>query len=115
AGSAPLNPAADSRPDDYSPRDRVGHGTAVASTAAGYSNTGLVTFSGVAPKAYLGNYKIYGSPEVNDFTTEDVIIQALEDAMKDGMDIVSFSSGAPALTGPTDSGATCGLAAGVPC
>jgi minor extracellular serine protease Vpr len=115
AGSAPLNPAADSRPDDYSPRDRVGHGTAVASTAAGYSNTGLVTFSGVAPKAYLGNYKIYGSPEVNDFTTEDVIIQALEDAMKDGMDIVSFSSGAPALTGPLDSGATCGLAAGVPC
>src|SRR6185503_14898732 len=95
AGSAPLNPAADSRPDDYSPRDRVGHGTAVASTAAGFSNTGLVTFSGVAPKAYLGNYKIYGSPEVNDFTTEDVIIQALEDAMKDGMDIVSFSSGAP--------------------
>ena len=115
AGSSPDNPAADSRPDDDSPRDRVGHGTAVASAAAGHANTGLVTFSGVAPKAYLGNYKIYGSPEVNDFTTDDVIIQALEDAMKDGMDIVSFSSGGPAFTGPLDSGAACGESPGVPC
>jgi len=115
AGSAPLNPAVDSRPDDISARDRVGHGTAVASTAAGYTNTGLVTFSGVAPKAYLGSYKIYGSPEVNDFTTDDVIIQALEDAVNDGMDIVSFSSGGPAFTGPLDTGAACGQGPGLPC
>ena len=115
AGSSAANPAADSRPDDYSPRDRVGHGTAIASTAAGHSNTGLVTFSGVAPKAYLGNYKIYGSPEVNDFTTVDVIVQALEDAINDGMDVVSFSSGGPAFTGPLDTGAACDRAPGVPC
>lgn len=115
AGSSPLNPAADSRPDDYSPRDRIGHGTAVASAAAGYTNTGLVTFSGVAPAAYLGNYKIYGSPQVNDFTTDDVIIQALDDAINDGMDIVSFSSGGPAFTGPLDTGAACGVGPGVPC
>ncbi len=115
AGTNPLNPAADSRPDDYSARDHVGHGTAVASTAAGFTNTGLVTFSGVAPKAYLGSYKIYGSPEVNDFTTDDVIIQALEDAMNDGMDIVSFSSGGPAFTGPLDTGTACGVGPGQPC
>lgn len=115
AGTSPINPAADSRPDDYSPRDRVGHGTAVASAAAGHTNTGLVTFSGVAPAAYLGNYKIYGSPQVNDFTTDDVIIQALDDAMNDGMDIVSFSSGGPAFTGPLDTGAACGLGPGEPC
>ncbi len=47
----------------------------------------------MAPKAYLGNYKIYGSPQANDSTTDDVIVQALEDAFNDGMDIVSFSSG----------------------
>ncbi|HEY2844601.1 MAG TPA: S8 family serine peptidase, partial [Bryobacteraceae bacterium] len=115
AGSSPANPAADSRPDDYSARDRVGHGTAVASAAAGHSNTGLVTFSGIAPKAYLGSYKIYGSPEVNDFTTDDVIIAALEDAVNDGMDVVSFSSGGPAFTGALDSGATCGLGPGMAC
>ncbi len=114
-GSSPLNPAADSRPDDYSPRDREGHGTAIASTVAGVINTGVVTFSGMAPKAYLGNYKIYGSPEVNDFTEDDVIILALEDAVKDGMDIVSFSTGGPAFTGPLDSGSACGNPAGVPC
>jgi minor extracellular serine protease Vpr len=113
-GTAP-NPAADSRPDDYSPRDRDGHGTAVASCAAAITNTGAVTFSGIAPKAYLGNYKIYGSPEVNDSTTDDVIMQALEDALNDGMDIVSFSTGGPAFTGPLDTGTACGNAAGVPC
>ncbi len=114
AGTSP-NPAADSRPDDYSARDRSGHGTAVASCAAGVQNTGVVAFTGMAPKAYLGNYKIYGSPEVNDYTTDDVIILALEDALHDGMDIVSFSSGGSAFTGPLDSGATCGNASGVPC
>ena len=114
AGSSP-NPAADSRPDDYSPRDRDGHGTAVASCAAGDTNTGTVTITGMAPKAYLGNYKISGSPTVNDGSPDDVIIQAVEDAMKDGMDIVSFSIGGSALIGPLDSGAACGNDPGVPC
>ncbi len=114
AGSS-TNPAADSRPDDYSPRDRDGHGTAVASCAAGEINTGVVTFNGIAPKAYLGNYKIYGSPGVNDSTSDDVIIQALEDAYQDGMDVINFSSGAPAFSGPLDSGSVCGNDQGVPC
>jgi minor extracellular serine protease Vpr len=115
AGSDPKNPAADSRPDDYSARDRTGHGTAVASCAAGNVNTGLVTFSGVAPKAYLGNYKIYGSPQVNDSTGDDVIIQAVEDAFNDGMDIINFSTSAPAFTGPLDTGAICKNQPGIPC
>ena len=44
------NPAADSRPDDYSPRDRDGHGTAVASCAAGAWNNGTTTVAGIAPQ-----------------------------------------------------------------
>jgi minor extracellular serine protease Vpr len=115
AGSDPTNPAADSRPDDYSPRDRSGHGTAVASCVAGNTASALVTFNGMAPKAYLGNYKVYGSPEVNDTSTDAIIIQAIEDAFKDGMDIASFSSGEPAFTGAMDTGAACGAASGVPC
>ncbi len=117
AGSDPHNPAADSRPDDYSPRDRVGHGTAVASIAAGMpgvSPAGL-TLTGIAPKAYLGNYKIFGSPRVNDSSPDDAIILALEDAVRDHMDIASLSVGAPAFTGPLDSGAVCGNPPGVPC
>ena len=104
----PRKPTDISQPDDYSPRDRNGHGTAVASCAAGNTNTGSVTFSGMAPKAWLGNYKIYGSPGVNDYPPEDAWITALNDAVADGMDVINMSSGLPALTGPLDKGAACG-------
>jgi len=114
-GSDPKDPAADSVPDDYSPRDRAGHGTAVASAAAGNTNTGSVSFSGMAPKAWLGNYRVYGSPGVNDYATEDVLLTALNDAVADGMDVINFSGGSLALTGPLDTGAACGLSANMPC
>ncbi|MEP6715005.1 MAG: S8 family serine peptidase [Terriglobia bacterium] len=108
--------AASSRPDDYSPRDRTGHGTAVAMAAAGVTNTGPAdTITGVAPKAFLGSYKVFGSPGVNDFASADAVIAALEDAFIDGMDIAVLSLGAPSLAGPQDSGQTCGYSAGAPC
>ena len=115
AGSSAANPAADSRPDDFSPRDHVGHGTATASAAAGFSATGTVTIRGMAPKAYIGNYKIIGSPQINDGTYDDIMILALNDAISDGMDIVSMSIAGSALTGPLDTGAACSQPAGVPC
>ncbi len=108
--------AAISTPDDYSARDRVGHGTAVAMCAAGETNAGPAdTITGVAPKAYLGNYKVFGSPEVNDGASGDVIISALEDALNDGMDIASLSLGGPAFYAPLASGADCGEPSGTPC
>src|SRR5258708_1704009 len=69
----------------------------------------------MAPKAYLGNYKICGSPQVNDGATDDAIIQALEDALNDHMDVASLSIGGTAFTGPLDTGAACGNKAGIPC
>src|SRR5262249_22236269 len=61
AAGTGSNPAANSRPDDYSARDRDGHGTATAMCAAGETNSGpIATITGVAPKAYLGNYKVFG-------------------------------------------------------
>jgi uncharacterized protein (TIGR03437 family) len=105
-----------SRPDDFSPRDHQGHGTAVAMVAAGGTNTGPAdTITGVVPKAFIGNYKVFGSPGVNDGATGDVVILALEDAVADGMDIANLSLGSPALTGPLDTGAVCGEAPGTPC
>jgi len=105
------------RPDDLSARDRVGHGTAVAMIAAGVPHQSLLgTISGVAPKAWLGNYKIFGSPGVNDATTSDVVLQALEAAFNDGMDVALLAAGdLPAVWAPSDSGATCGVATGVAC
>lgn len=115
AGSSP-NPAADSRPDDYSPRDRVGHGTALAMIAAGGTNSGpLATITGMAPKAYLGNYKIFGSPGVIDYSSGEVMIAALEDALNDGMDVVVLSLGSPALSGPLDAGRACGVSSSTAC
>jgi uncharacterized protein (TIGR03437 family) len=108
--------AGDSRPDDLSPYDRFGHGTAAAMIAAGETvNAPRATITGVAPKAFLGNYKVFGSPGVNDITFPDVVLNALEDALTDGMDVVNLALGMPALWGPNDSGSTCGAAAGTPC
>jgi uncharacterized protein (TIGR03437 family) len=92
-----------SRPDDLSPRDRVGHGTAAASVAAGQRVRGpAAEIQGVAPKAFLGNYKIFGAPGVNDSFTTDVLIDAIEDAFNDGMDVISISAGSTALFGPLE-------------
>ncbi len=122
AGSDPGNPAVDSRPDDFSPRDHQGHGTAVATAAAGNTSTGSVTINGMAPKAFVGNYRIGGSPGVNDGASDDAIIAALNDAVADGMDIVfDFLRRHAALSGPLDVGPGClnpqgvAAAAGVPC
>ncbi|MDR3700146.1 MAG: S8 family serine peptidase [Candidatus Sulfopaludibacter sp.] len=102
----PKNPAAQSQPDDYSPRDRFGHGTAVAACAAAFSATGpavsstggAVSITGMAPKAWLGNYKIVGSSGVNDSPFDDVLIRAVEDAVNDGMDVVNMSWGGLSLS-----------------
>ncbi|MBM3784659.1 MAG: hypothetical protein FJW30_09890 [Acidobacteria bacterium] len=106
----------DTRPDDMSPRDRVGHGTAAASAAAGViADTPLGRASGVAPRAHIGNYKVFGSPGVNDLTFDNVIIAALTDALLDGMDIASMSLGGSALWSPNHRGNICDKAGGVAC
>ena len=97
-----------SLPDDTTPSDHFGHGTAIAMIAAGAPvNAPLAAISGIAPKAYLGNYKIYGSPGINDSPTAAVIIAALEDALHDGMDIAVLASGTSALFAPYDQVAQC--------
>lgn len=82
------------RESDPSPRDRVGHGTAVAMAAAGEPHAaGLAFISGVAPKAWLGNYKVFGTPGINDSASEAAILKAIDDAIADGMDVVNLSLG----------------------
>jgi uncharacterized protein (TIGR03437 family) len=97
-----------SRPDDLSPRDRVGHGTAVATIAAGRRvDAPAATLTGIAPKAFLGNYKIFGSPGINDFSDTAAVIAAIDDAVTDGMDIISISFGAVAQFPFDEQGDTC--------
>jgi len=81
---------------DQTARDLVGHGTSVAMAAAGVLNSGpLATIQGVAPAAFLGNYKVFGSPGVNDFAGEDAVLKAIDDAVADGMDVINLSLSSP--------------------
>src|SRR5205823_365348 len=65
--------------------------------AAGNTNTGpLATITGMAPKAYLGNYKVFGSPGVNDNASSSALLSAINDAVDDGMDVLNLSLGATA-------------------
>jgi len=75
---------------DLSAQDNIGHGTGTAMTAAGVENTGpLATITGVAPLAYLGNYKVFGS--LGGCT--QAIDTAINDAVNDGMDVINLSLG----------------------
>jgi subtilisin family serine protease len=74
------------------------HGTHVAGIAAGDANTraiGRAVVSGVAPRAYIGNYKAltatpYGaSPNGNSAE----LVAAIEAAVRDGMNVINMSIG----------------------
>lgn len=83
------------------PKDHNGHGTAVAMVAAGMPVSGpFGAMSGVAPKAYIGVYKVF--PGANGGTRGDVILKALDDAVADGMDIINISLGVQPAQRPED-------------
>jgi len=76
------------------PRDADGHGTAVAMAAAGEMTAApLATISGVAPKAWLGIYRVVMDNAGT--TSTDAILKALDDAVGDGMDVINLSLGRP--------------------
>ena len=103
---------ATSTPDDPSPNDLSGHGTAVAMIAAGRRvHTPLGAVMGIAPKARLGVYKVFGSPVLNFHTADHVVIAAIDDAVADGMDILNLSLGNPEFYPWDATGRDCGRAA----
>ena len=72
------------------PADDDGHGTAVAMSAAGIRNSGPYgSIVGMAPKAFLGNYRVFGGSGAS----SSAVLRAIEDAVNDGMDIINLSLG----------------------
>jgi subtilisin family serine protease len=75
-------------------RDHFGHGTATATCAAGVaSDAPLARISGVAPKAWIGVYKISALNTAS--ASSDAILKAFDDALTDGMDVINLSFGSP--------------------
>jgi len=58
----------------------MGHGTMVASVAG--------TNNGVAPGAALGSYRVFGC---SGYATDDILIEAIDRAVRDGCDIINLS------------------------
>jgi minor extracellular serine protease Vpr len=79
------------------------HGTHVAGIAAGNAGTTapadsthprVTGLSGVAPKAWLGNYRVFTVPTpIGHIANTPEIVAAFEAAVKDGMDVINFSGG----------------------
>ena len=76
------------------------HGTHVAGIAAGDYNTLAEgeRISGVAPKAYIGNYKVLSIPTASGVGPDGnapEIVAGIEAAVRDGMDVINLSLGEP--------------------
>jgi hypothetical protein len=83
-------------------RELSSHGTHVAGIAAGNANTLAegTRISGVAPRAYLGNYKALTVPTDADVGLDGnspELAAAIEAAVADGMDVINMSLGEPEI------------------
>jgi hypothetical protein len=82
-------------------QDLVGHGSHSAGVAAGsrvdLSGSGRreITIAGVAPKAWIGSYRVF-APRAFD----DNIIAAIDAAVADGMDVINMSFGGDPVGDP---------------
>ncbi|MBV8256431.1 MAG: S8 family serine peptidase [Actinobacteria bacterium] len=91
AGSLPIDPQTSF------------HGTHVAGIAAGIAGTTapqgndhpqVTGLTGVAPKAWLGNYRVFTIPTpIGNVANTPEIVAAFESAVTDGMDVINFSGG----------------------
>jgi minor extracellular serine protease Vpr len=117
-----AGPGASSAPLD---RDQSFHGTFVAGVIAGVptdveaGRTGFCIeaqggchpavngLAGVAPRAYVGNYRVFNVPAPPPLggccsANSPEIIAAFEAAVRDGMDVINFSGGGPQADPRTD-------------
>ncbi|XP_027354812.1 CO(2)-response secreted protease-like [Abrus precatorius] len=98
-----ADPDGDEDGSDNTVRDSIGHGTHVASTAAGVTVTnasyyGLAagTASGGSPETRLAVYRVCS----NSGCRGSAILAAFDDAIADGVDVLSLSLGSPSVFRP---------------
>ena len=117
-----AGPGASSTPLD---RDNSFHGTHVAGVIAGVKtdveagrpgicveaqggcHPAVDDLEGVAPRAYIGNYRVFNVPAPAPLggccsANSPEIVAAFEAAVRDGMDVINFSGGGPQADPRTD-------------
>jgi subtilisin family serine protease len=87
--------------------EESGHATHVAGIAAGNANTLAqgTRISGIAPRAYIGNYKALTVPtdaNVGLDGNAPELVAAIDAAVGDGMDVINLSIGEPEITPQRD-------------
>jgi minor extracellular serine protease Vpr len=88
------------------------HGTHVAGIAAGRAGTTspggrdhppTAGLAGVAPNAWIGNYRVFNVPtSAGHLSTTPQTVAAFESAVRDGMDVINYSGGSPAIDPRSD-------------
>jgi subtilisin family serine protease len=83
--------------------EQSGHATHVAGIAAGNANTPAQgqRISGIAPRAYIGNYQALTVPTDADVGLDGnapELVAAIDSAVADGMDVINLSIGEPEIT-----------------
>jgi minor extracellular serine protease Vpr len=87
------------------------HGTHVAGIAAGKAGTTttggrdhppITGLTGIAPNAWIGNYRVFNVPtSIGNTAQTPEIVAAFESAVRDGMNVINFSGGGP-MTDPAN-------------
>ncbi len=105
---------------DNTPADGYGHGSHTASIVGGncVTSPANTTICGTAPGVFLGNYKVFDT--TNSYSTSNWVLNAMDAAVLDGMDVINFSGGSSHTAGFTPTTAQLytpihnAVAAGVP-
>jgi minor extracellular serine protease Vpr len=94
------------RPDSFHGTHVAGIAAGVAGTAvsAGLDHPAVTGLSGIAPRAWIGNYRVFNVPVLTgglDAFTPQIVL-AFEAAVNDGMDVINFSGGGPEIDPSSD-------------
>jgi minor extracellular serine protease Vpr len=93
AGRLPVDPAASFHATHVA---GIAAGDAGTNAPAGRDHPATANLSGVAPRAWLGNYRVFNAPTpIGNVANTPEIVKAFEDAVTDGMDVINFSGGGP--------------------
>jgi subtilisin family serine protease len=81
----------------------IAAGNAGSSSPGGRDHPPVTGLTGVAPRAWLGNYRVFNVPTpIGHLANTPEIVAAFDTAVRDGMNVINFSGGGPESDPATD-------------